>query len=315
MKLKSALVENAGIKIIAIVVALFIWFNVSSQEEMTRSFVLPVQLVNLSDSLTIVGRIPESAETRITATKRQLLYMGFKKGFVLMSLASATPGRFRQTLSATNVILPLGINPKNVQIITPTVVDLFFEPKIKRRVPVSLTLSGSVAEGYLLNRTPSISPRMVKVVGGESYVSHLRNIPTGSVDLGRIKSSFEKEIELDFDKNLCQSFPDRVTVSISVSQRINRTLANVPPTILIDKSNLSADITPPTVSLILEGPKSILDTLSSKDVSILVDLTGKKTGVYKFAPEIIVPEGIEKFTMNVDSLVVEINRTKASKDM
>jgi len=240
MKIRKAFTENLGIKVLALIVALFIWFNVSSQEEMTRLFTLPVQLEGIPDSLTVIGNLPSDVKTSITASKRQILYMGFRKGFVSVSLAGATSGHYRQTLSASNVVLPSGVRPYNVRIISPASIDLYFERKVTKSVPVGLTLAGSIPEGYVLLGAPEVTPRRIEVTGAESYVKHLKNMPTKSLDLGKIKESTERELELEFDRNLFTCSPDRVKVVFSVSPRASRTLANIPPTILVDKGPLTA---------------------------------------------------------------------------
>jgi hypothetical protein len=59
----------------------------------------------------------------------------------------------------------------------------------------------------------------------------------------------------------------------------------------------------------------MLDTLSSGDVSVLVDLSGRSPGQYTLAPEVIVPDGVEKYLMNVDSLRIVVSRTSDDQSM
>jgi hypothetical protein len=59
----------------------------------------------------------------------------------------------------------------------------------------------------------------------------------------------------------------------------------------------------------------MLDTLSSRDVSVLIDLTGRPPGQYRLAPEIIVPDGVEKYVMNVDSLMIVVTKADESRSM
>ncbi len=308
MNIRSALFENIGARIIAVAVALIIWFNVSSQEQMTRSFTLPVRLVNMPDTLTLRSAAPPAIEASITATKRQLLYIGFKKGWVSINLSSASAGRYRQAISASNVILPAEIEPNDIRIVAPVALDLAFERKITKDIPVVLTFAGSIPAGYLLNASPSIYPGSIEVTGGESVVEPLRSIPTELIDLSKIKDSFEKDVMLDFDRTVVQCNPEKIKVAISVSEKIKRVLANVPPTILFDERDLYAEITPKTVSLTLEGPQAILDTLSSGDVSILLDLSGKRPGTYTLAPDVILPAGIKNIGTDVESLEVDLRR-------
>lgn len=313
MRIKQAMTDNIGVKIIALIVALIIWFNVSSEEQMTRLFTLPVKLVNLPDTLTIQGTFPKAVDASITATKRQMLYMGFKKGFVSINLASAAAGRFRQTIAASNVMLPSDISANDVRIITPTSIDLQFERKITMELPVALTLTGAIPEGYLLNGSPSVAPGTVEVTGGRSAVEPLRAIQSEPIDLSKIRDRFDKEVLLEYDPASIRCSPGKVKVLISVSQKGRRVLANVPPTILFDDRDLYAEIVPTTVSLTLEGPKAILDTLSSGDVSILLDLSGRRPGRYIIAPEVIVPAGLKNIGLDVESLGVDLRRIEPAK--
>ena len=93
MGLKTKLTENLGVKLIALVVALFIWFNASGQKQVVWLKMIPISLVNLPDSLVVTGNVPEEVEVSITGTKRQLMMMGLKRMDLSVDLAEAVPGR------------------------------------------------------------------------------------------------------------------------------------------------------------------------------------------------------------------------------
>lgn len=137
-------------------------------------------------------------------------------------------------------------------------------------------------------------------------VERIKTIPTEMLDLNKIKESIERDVALDFDRNRLQCQPDRVKMSVRVSQKSTRILANVPPTVLVDSEDYDARVFPGTVSLTLEGPRALLDTLSSGDVSVLLNLSGKDEARYKLAPEIILPPGVNLAEVSVDSLIVDI---------
>jgi hypothetical protein len=68
---------------------------------------------------------------------------------------------------------------------------------------------------------------------------------------------------------------------------------------------------PRTVSLTLEGAAAVLDTLSSGDVSVLLDLSGRAPDRYRIAPEIILPPGVTLAGISADTLTVQISRNTA----
>ena len=318
MKLTSfprGLIDSIGVKLVALIVALMIWFNASGQQEAKRNYVANLRFVNLPDSLTLTGRIPSEAELSVTGTRRDLFFMGFRKISVMVNMARARPGRFSQRLSVSDVLLPPNVEPGDVRILSPFSVEVGIERLLSKRVWVAVILSGSLVQNQLLNEVPNARPDMVVVTGPESAVKPLEKLPTKPIDLGRIRESLERETALDYDPDLFTCAPDKVVVTISVSARGRRVLANVPPTILIDDDSHSTEIFPKTVSLTIEGPQSMLDTLSSGDVTVLVDLSGRPPGQYTLAPEVIVPDGVEKYLMNVDSLRIIISQMSDSQSM
>jgi len=322
-RIKSALTKGIGVKLIAFVVAVVIWFNAGGQQEVKRQIVAPLQFVNLPDTLTIVGNVPDQAELSITATKRQLMSLSWagcswgqiKRMIVMVNLARATPGRFNYMLSVSDILLPAGIESRNVRIITPSSVSLTLERLVSKQVEVSVTLSGTLPDNRLLNTVPTPDPRWITISGPENTVRPMRNIPTRSIDLGKMRESSTQEIDLDYNTRIFRCMPDKVSVEISISTRGTRVISNLPPTILVDRTDLDVEVIPKTVSLTLEGPKALIDTLSSGDISVLVNLSGKPPGTYTMAPEIILPGGVEKFQLDVDSLKILISRQAKSGSM
>ena len=300
---------NIGVKLLAFVVAVVIWFNAISQQEEERTLAVPLQLANLADTLTVTGRVPAEVQIAVTGTRRDLLLMGFKRAAVSLNMNRAEPGRFTQRLSASDVVVPSGIEPLRVRIVSPLLVDVTVEKLVTRRSRVAVTLSGRLPASQLLSAVPEAVPAWVLVTGPQSVVERLDRVPTKTIDLGRVKESGEREVELDVEGTAVTCEPSRVRVGLSLSERGTRVLTNIPPTVLVDEPSVSAEVVPKTLTLTLDGPKTLINTLSSKDVSILLDLSGKEPGRYLLAPEVIVPDGIERYTLDVDSLRVYVTRS------
>jgi YbbR domain-containing protein len=309
-RIKHAFFENLGVKLFALFVALFIWFSASGQQSATRFYVVPLKLANMPDSLAIVGPFPTEAEVTVTGTKRELLYLSFRRIEVVVNLAAAAPGRFRQRLSSSNVVMPGGLDPRSVTIAAPSSIDLSFERLVSRSVPVELITLGSIASGFVLLDAPKVEPAEILIRGPESLIAHIRNIATKPIDLSKVRESFIREVEVDLDETKFSSDPALVRVTIAVGQLGERVLPNIPPTVLSDAVGLTVEVRPKAVSLTLTGVQSALDTLSSADVSVLLDLSGKPPGRYTLAPEVIVPKGVDNYTLSVESLTVFVRESQ-----
>jgi YbbR domain-containing protein len=307
MGLKKTLTENLGVKLIAIFVALFIWFNASGHQEVVWLKMIPISLENLPDSLTVTGNVPAEVEVSIMGTKRQLMLMGFKRLNLSVDLSQSVPGRQRVSLNPRQIQLPTGFDYRNVRVHEPMSIDLLLERLITKRVKVTLSTTGAIPEDLvLLDGSLSITPSWVTILGPSSAVQHVNSVTTEALDLSRIKESFEQNIPIVFDDERFQSDPEQVKVEVRVDERWERVLANVPPTVLIDSEEFVVTIVPNTVALTVTGPRTVLDTLRSGDVSVLLNLGGLGEARYRMAPEIILPPGVELSHISVDSLTVDI---------
>jgi YbbR domain-containing protein len=315
MGLKTKLTDNLGVKLIALVVALFIWFNASGQKQVIWLKMIPVSVENLPDTLVVTGNIPDEVEVSITGTKRQLMMMGLKRMELTLDLNDAVPGRQRVQLAPRQIQLPTGFDPRNVRILEPIAINLRLERLVSKRVKVTLSTTGAIrADLVLLDGALAITPSWVSIRGPASAVDRINSVTTEALDLEKIKESFDREIRIELAGARFQSDPDRVTVSVRVEERGERVFANVPPTVLLDSEDYFANVEPPTVALTLTGPRAVLDTLQYGDVSVLLNLGGLSESRFRIAPEVILPPGVELSEMSVDSLTVEIvkNSGKAS---
>ena len=127
MGLKNTLTENLGVKLIAVFVALFIWFNASGHKEVVWLKLIPITLENLPDSLVVTGNVPAEVEVSIMGTKRQLMLMGFKRLNLSVDLSEAVPGRQRVSLNPRQIQLPTGFDYRNVRVHEPMAIDLRLE--------------------------------------------------------------------------------------------------------------------------------------------------------------------------------------------
>jgi YbbR domain-containing protein len=204
--------DNIGVKLIALVVALMVWFNASSQQTDKRDFLASLKFVNVPDSLVIVGPIPTEVEISISGTRRELLFTSFRKITMMVNMARATSGRFTQRLAVSDILLPPGIEPGDVRVVSPTSVNTRLDRLVTKRLRANVILSGSLPADLLFNRVPDASPIWVEVTGPESLVKPMDKVPTRPVELSRVRESVNREVALDYDERSLTCVPDRVTV-------------------------------------------------------------------------------------------------------
>lgn len=310
MKLARVVTHNFGAKVLAVIVALLVWFNASGQEEVVRVRTATLVLDSLPDSLVVANAVPASAQVRITASRRRVVTLGFRKLEVAIDLAGLGAGRQRVPLTGQHVRGVGELPPGSIQVTSPSIVEIDLEPLATRRVQVSLATEGVLPSNVvLLEGGITITPAWITVRGPASALERIQHVTTEPVDLARVRDSDTRSVALDCNAPSVVCDPMRVDVTLSVSTRGERVLANVPPTVLLDSPDIDAEVTPATVSLTLEGPSAVLDTLSSGDVTVLIELSGRKPATYRLSPSVILPPGVVLARISEDTLAVRVFRT------
>jgi YbbR domain-containing protein len=311
MRIARAITHNPGAKLLALVVALLVWFNASGQEQVVRTRNAPLVFQGLADSLAIATPVPETAGVRVAASRRKLVTVGFRRVSVVADLTGFGPGRHRISFGADAVHGLGAFEPGSVTVVTPEHLDLEIEPMTIRRVQVSLATKGELPENVvLMENGVLIEPAWVTVRGPASMLERVQHVSTRALDLSKVHDTLERDIALDVDRQIFSCEPPRVNLTLRVSARGERVLANVPPTVLLDSDAMEVEIIPNAVSLTLEGPTAVLDTLSSGDVSVLVSLGGRSPATYRLAPEVILPPGVTLTATSADTLEVRVYQAR-----
>jgi YbbR domain-containing protein len=303
----KALTRNLGAKIVSLVFAFFLWLHVTAQQGENQSFRVPLQLAGAADSLTITHDVPEFVEVTIRGSRSNLMKLRlFGRLEATVDLSKAVKGRNTVSLSPAMINLPEQIDPREVTVDNPKTLVLNFEEVVTKSVPVRIAYKGEIPDDVIIEGPPVIIPARVKITGASSVVGGVEAISTREIDIRGRRGEYSEEIELMLGGMELRVVPDKVLIEMSIHKRAIRTLANIPPTLLGDHDDISVEYSPRIVSLTIEGPENIIREITTEDVSVILDLTGKEPGTYTVEPEVIVPKGIERYFLDTDDFEITI---------
>ena len=303
----KALTRNLGAKIVSLVFAFFLWLHVTAQQGEDQSFRVPISMAGIADSLTITHEVPEFIEVTIRGSRSNLMKLRlFGRLEATVDLSKAVKGRNTVPLSAAVINLPEQIDPREVTVDNPKTLVLNFEEVITKSVPVRIAYRGEIPDDVIIDGSPVIIPARVKITGALSIVGGIEVISTREIDIRGRRGEFSEEAELTLGGMNIRTVPDKVLIEMSIHKRAIRTLANIPPTMLRDDESLLVEYSPRVASLTIEGPEEIISKITTEDVSVILDLTGKAAGTYLIEPEVIVPNGIERYFLDTDNFEITI---------
>ena len=307
-----AVTANMGLKIVSLLFALFLWLYVTAQQTEKQTFKVPLELANIPDSLAVMQEIPPSVEVAVSGTKSDLLKLRvFGRPKAVVDCSTAKRGRMLIPLSAGILKLARGIEPADVTVEAPRSLGLSFESVERRYVPVRATFTGEMAKDLAFVGQPTIVPDRVLLSGTSSAMADVTTVATEEIDLRNRRGTISEEVGLRLGGRRLRVSPGKVLVEVELGKRAVRTLANIAPTLLQADESIRVECSPRTASLTVEGSEEFIEKLLPEDVSIILDIAVRKRGTYHIRPEVIVPQGIEKYTLDVE--VFEVTITPAGR--
>ena len=297
----------ANTALISLFFAVFLWLVVTAQLEESQSFRVPLALSGIPDSLTIIHEVPEHIEVTIRGPRFNFIKLRlFSRLKASIDLSLAKRGRMNIPLSSAILNLSEEIDPRDVTVDSPKTLNLNFERVTTKSIPVKVAYKGEIPRDIIITGRPVLIPEKVAIRGAASIVSGITLITTEEIDIKNKKGMITQEVGLQLGGRNITVEPDKVLLEMEISRRAVRTLANIPPTLLQDDETLVVEYSPRAVSLTIEGPEDLIKSIVADDISVILNITTKKPGTYMLEPEIIVPQGIETYWLDVNSFEITI---------
>jgi YbbR domain-containing protein len=157
-----------------------------------------------------------------------------------------------------------------------------------RNLAVKAVVAGQIAPGYRLSNI-SVMPPTVTIYSEDSdLVAQLPGyVETSVISIASAKSEIDMGVSLKLPSGVTVVGDQTVTVHIGISPIENSiTIQNIPVEVVGIPDNMSAVVSPEYVSVIVSGPLYLLNKLTSAQVYVSIDVSGKQAGTYQFTPSI-----------------------------
>ena len=217
---------------------------------------------------------PQSVVARVTRVRVSINVTGIREGF-----DQSVP---IEALDQNNApITSLTIQPDAAHVTLPVTRQGGF-----RDLAVKVVVHGQVASGYRLDSI-SVSPPVVTVYSSNpDLVNALPGVvETQPLDLQAAKDNVTLRVPLNLPGGVSAVGEQTVVIQAGISPiQSSLTLSAQRVEITGLPDNMTAQISPESLDVILSGPLPILNTLSRQDVHVTVDVTGLTAGSYQLSP-------------------------------
>jgi len=181
--LKALLTHNLGLKVLALLAAFALWYNLASEPELATIVSVPVDYKNFPKDLVISSNIVDSVSVEARGPASRLREMQETRVAAVIDFASVhAPGERTFTLTGAELRPPRGVTLVRA---IPEQLRYRFERQITGNIRVEVAFSGVLPRGMTLAGTTVEPPELV-VTGPESHVVGARKVLTDPFDLSRV---------------------------------------------------------------------------------------------------------------------------------
>jgi len=205
--------RNIFFKILALVLAVILWFLVVGEERAEVGLTIPLELVNMPRDLIVVNNLTQGIDIRVNGPRsliRSLTTRTLSKG---LDLSNSKTGTVTFPISSEGIRLPRGVAVTRIH---PPQVVVVLQKQIRKVIPVKGRIIGRPANGYEVDSV-TIRPEEVEVAGPEEAMKELEHLFTKPVDISGRRDPFVQEVHLDFRSlqiNLVRNLTLEVEVTI-----------------------------------------------------------------------------------------------------
>lgn len=263
--LKDVVLENWGLKVISLLLAVTLWFAVHGDPATEKTITVPVEIHNLRRNFVITSEQPQSVQVTYRGGGPSV-WFGESVPVCVIDLSDADEGEHIIPLGTENLRLPRGL-VLEVLAVHPARVHLTLEKTASKEVPILAVVTGEPAAGFEVYEIAHSPPRTT-ITGPWTRVEKVSEVMTEALSIQGKRESVHLLANLNIKDSLIHSSPpSQVEVKVEIGARRRRiTIHEVP--VLPDDTSLI--VTPSRVSIQVLVPETFAGVLTAADFNATV---------------------------------------------
>jgi len=273
--LNSIFVKNIGKKIIAIAIAIVIWFVVSIESNVEKNISIDVNYENLPAGLVITNVPPEKINLVVRGTRSLLSSLSPRSFIFTLDLSHISKGLSKFDIRTDQISPPKGIQVRGI---SPAEIKVDVDDLARKEVKVKPIIRPPET-GFEIVGEPEVTPEKAIISGPKSIVSKIKDISTDTVSTKGERSDFTIEVPLKTTDQLVKIDGNKtVRVSVDIMETtLEKEFRDIDIN-FVNFENLNFEPRGSTkAQLAFEGPYSMIKKLNSDDIKVFVDVGDLKS--------------------------------------
>ena len=303
------ILQNSGFKIVAVVMALLLWFHVATEKvyEYTKNF--PVEMSNVPEGLVLAREVPKEVQVKIQGKGKELLkLLLMEKRILQIDIGDFRAGENNYDFKSEEIPMPEDLYLRVEEIESPKSIRVNLDRLIEKKVPIRSRITIVPEEGYIASGEMSLQPQEVSISGPRGFLRNITSIETEERVLENVTEVVSDRIALipPEGHNVELSF-NEVNFSAGVQKAVGKEITSV----LVEIVNLArgrkVEVRPESISVVVFGGEDVVNRLTRDQIKVIVDCANaKRNEEAKLQPQVKLPPLVSLIRTEPDSLVVTI---------
>jgi YbbR domain-containing protein len=265
--LPRVVVHNWRLKLSALGLSVFLWALVQTEPREAETFSFPVA-VEVSDTAWAVSGSPEPSvvELRMSGPTREIIRLARQGTSIRIPIREV--GSSDTTVTLRRDWVGLGDGTRlTVESLSPSNVQIAFEPAVTRAVPLAIRTTGSLP-GHLALATPvGVNTPVVRLRGPASRLEGVDSVHLLPLDLSRVTASGVFEVPVDTaGLGGVRVTPLTATLGLRVEEEVERMLTGTPVIAQGTGGGAAITVDPVTVDVTLRGARTLVTAVDPMDL-------------------------------------------------
>lgn len=273
--------HNPHLKLISILVSCLLWLTVTTNVR-TVELMVPFEVVGIPPNRILVSTYDDKIKVRLTGPV-----------YVVNSVAESYPvfrievpaglqqDRYVAKFSGDDLYLPHAVHVLSIE---PKQVDLIFDTRIKKEVPVEVPRIGVPDPDYTLSSI-NVEPSRVMLEGPSLQLHSIESVETYPLQLKGITSSITQSLGIRLSSNLIDVSTPSVTASLLVQPVVVTETIQGVSLALEGGAGLAVEYEPSVINVRLSGNRRDVKNLTAADIVAKLAVPDKP-GEYTIIPTI-----------------------------
>jgi YbbR domain-containing protein len=301
------IIQNFWFKLVAVVMALLLWFHVATDNTYEYSDKFPLEIVGIPEPLLLAEKLPDYVNVTIQGKGKDLLkLMVAEKDSLKIDAREFKRGETDYLIKPEDVPLPEGLELRVAVILPPKKLKIKLDYPMEKKLQVQLKVSVLPAEGFVQVGELHFDPKEIEISGPRMWVRNLTDIYTQGQMVENAKEPVSEQIDLMLPEgyNLTLSQP-KIRYSVNIEKIEEKQLSKLPLSPVNVPRRTEVTLQPDSINLTVAGAQSLITRVSVDSIRATVDCSKISKGQNLTLPIWVdLPKGIRLVKVDPDSTKV-----------